>query len=120
MAFYLRRAFELERKMTFVTRLRLESGDRARLDAVVDEIRETAERKGAAMKGPHSHPPTDLRVPQHRALENDNGQFDPWNYTVYNREIELVGRDDLAGQIAYGPFPDGVHVEVEIERVTSA
>ncbi len=106
--------------MTFVTRLRLESGDRARLDAVVDEIRETAERKGAELKGPHSHPPTDLRAPQYRALERGGDRFEPWRYTVYNREVELVGRDDVAATIASGPFPDGIHVEVEIERVTSA
>jgi small subunit ribosomal protein S10 len=102
--------------MSFATRLTLQSGDRAALDGVVDDIRETVERKGAEMKGPHSPPPTDCRVPLQKSIAGD-GTFGDWQYTVYSRRIELVGHDALAREIADWDYPDSVHLEVEVENV---
>ena len=107
--------------MSFVTRLTLQSGDRAVLDSVVEDIRERVSRKGAEMKGPHSAPPERLRVPKYKRPTSDDGtQFDAWDYTVYKREIEIVGDDELAHTIAAGsPFPDSVHVAAEVEQIRS-
>ena len=102
--------------MTFVTKLRLQSGDRAALDRVVEEIRSTAERKGAELKGPHSEPPTELRVPQHKRVEG-GGRFDDWKYVVYARKLEIHGHDELARRVTGREFPPSVHVEAEIEQV---
>ncbi|WP_435345270.1 30S ribosomal protein S10 [Haloarchaeobius sp. HRN-SO-5] len=107
--------------MSFVTRLTLQSGDRAALDGVVEDIRERVSRKGAEMKGPHSAPPEQLHVPRYKrpATEGD-AAFGTWNYTVYRRELEIVGHDDLARDVTAGsPFPDSVHVAVEVEQVRS-
>ncbi len=80
--------------MTFVTRLTLQSGDRDALDGTVDDIKTTAERKGAALKGPHSHPPEKFSVPQHQRLHaDDERQFSSWTYTVFTRELEIHGHD---------------------------
>ncbi len=104
--------------MTFVTSLTLQSGDRAALDGVVGDIKSTAERKGAALKGPHSHPPTRLRVPQHRRLHaDDDRRSEPWSYTVFTRELEIHGHQELARTVAKRSFPDSVRVEVEIEQI---
>lgn len=106
--------------MTFVTKLTLQSGDRATLDRVVDDIRSTAERKGAELKGPHSNPPNHCRVPQYkRTAGTDTDEFSPWEYTVYSREIEIVGHDELARSIAGRDFPSPLHVEVEVEQISS-
>lgn len=102
--------------MTFVTKLTLQSGDRAVLDEVVGDIRDTAERKGVELKGPHTHPPKELRVPLFETLSAD-AEYPPWNYTVYRREMEIVGHDDVARQIAGREYPSGVHVAVEVEQV---
>ena len=102
--------------MTFVTRLTLQSGDRAALESVVSEIRTDVERKGAELKGPHTFPPGEFRVPLHKSLEDD-GEFEPWNYTVYSREIEIVGHDQVARQITQRTFPEGVHVSAEVEQI---
>jgi ribosomal protein S10 len=104
--------------MSFVTRLTLESGDRAALDSVVDDIRKTVSRKGAKMKGPHSDPPAQMRVPLQKSVGTDDA-FGNWQYTVYKRTVELVGHDDLARAIADWDFPSSVHVEVEVENVRS-
>lgn len=104
--------------MSFVTRLTLQSGDRAALDGVLDDIKAEVSRKGAEMKGPHSDPPTDLRVPLRKSVDGD-GTFGDWQYTVYAREIQLVGHDDLARAIADWDYPSSVHVEVEVENVRS-
>lgn len=104
--------------MTFVTRLRLQSGDRAALDGVVSEIKADAERKGAQLKGPHTNPPDDLRVPQCRRLHADDGRrFPDWSYTVFTRDLEIHGHDAFARQIATREFPSSVHVEAEVERI---
>ncbi|MFC7215323.1 uS10/mL48 family ribosomal protein [Saliphagus sp. GCM10025334] len=104
--------------MTFVTRLRLQSGDRAALDGIVEDIKATAEKKGAALKGPHSHPPEKYTVPQHRRLHaDDDRRFSAWTYTVFTRELEIHGHDNLARNIASQNFPDSVHIEAEVEQV---
>ncbi|ELZ09132.1 30S ribosomal protein S10 [Halovivax asiaticus JCM 14624] len=104
--------------MTFVTCLTLQSGDRAALDGVVDDIKRTAERKGAALKGPHTHPPDHFSVPQHQRLHaDDDRQSTPWSYTVFTRELEIHGYQGFARDVAGRSFPDSVHVEVEVEQV---
>ncbi|WP_435335229.1 30S ribosomal protein S10 [Haloarchaeobius sp. TZWWS8] len=106
--------------MSFTTRLTLQSGDRAVLDSVVDDIKATVSRKGAEMKGPHSSPPERLRVPCYkRPGTGDEESFDDWSYPVYSREIEIVGHDELASAIAHREFPDSIHVEVEVEQIRS-
>lgn len=104
--------------MTFVTRLTLQSGDRAALDGIVDDIKQTAERKGAQLKGPHSHPPKKLRVPQRRRLHaDDERSFSAWDYTVFSRELEIHGHEGFARSVAGRDFPDSLHVEVEVEQI---
>ncbi|WP_254862082.1 uS10/mL48 family ribosomal protein [Halovivax gelatinilyticus] len=104
--------------MTFVTSLTLQSGDRAALDGVVDDIKSTAERKGAALKGPHSHPPKRLRVPQyHRLHADDDRRSDSWTYTVFTRQVEIHGYQEFARSVAGRNFPDSVHVEIEVKQI---
>lgn len=102
--------------MPFVTKLTLQSGDRRTLDDVVDGIKERAERKGVELKGPHPQPPLELRVPQAMRLSPDGPRFESWDYTVYVRTIEVVGHDAFARSVAEESFPEGIHVEVEIEQ----
>lgn len=102
--------------MPFVTTLRLASGDRERLEAVVADIKAAAARKGAEFKGPHPEPPTERRVPQYAALLPGE-TFEPWSYTVYSRVVEIVGHDAFARSIAEREYPDSVHVSAEIEQV---
>jgi small subunit ribosomal protein S10 len=105
--------------MPFVTKLRLQSGDRVALDGVVTDIKETATRKGAELKGPHPKPPTELRVPLYKGVGSD-GTFDSWRYTVYTRTIEIVGHEEFARSVAERSYPDSVHVTAEIEQVRGA
>jgi small subunit ribosomal protein S10 len=103
--------------MPFVTKLTLKSGDRHVLEDVVDTIKATASRKGVELKGPHPHPPDELRIPQFKRLATaDNDRFEPWNYTIYTRTIEIIGHDDFARSVAERDFPDAVHVSAEIEQ----
>jgi ribosomal protein S10 len=101
--------------MATVTKLTLRSGDRAALDAVVEDIRSAARRKGADLRGPHSDSPTVQSVPQYKRLDGEAGEtFDPWEYTVYSRRMEIHGRDELARELLDREFPDSVRAEVEI------
>lgn len=101
--------------MTFVTKLRFESGDRAALESVVTGLKKMVERKGAECKGPHSAPPERVRVPQHARLAPGD-EFPPWEYTVYSRSVEIHGNDEVARRAGHMEFPDSVHVEIEIEQ----
>jgi len=107
--------------VTIVTRLTLSSGDRAALDGVVSDIKESARRKGAEFKGPHSESPTELSVPQYANLDGDaDARLDDWSYTVYTRRLEIVGHDALAQEIVDGGFPHSVRAEVELDQVRGA
>ncbi|WP_290819509.1 uS10/mL48 family ribosomal protein [Halovivax sp.] len=104
--------------MTFVTRLTLQSGDRAALDGFVEDVKTTAERKGAALKGPHSHPPRRFTVPQRRRLHaDDERSFGSWDYTVFTRELEIHGHQEFARAVTESGFPDSVHIEIEVEQI---
>ncbi|QSG06875.1 uS10/mL48 family ribosomal protein [Halapricum desulfuricans] len=102
--------------MPFVTKLTFESGDRHRLEDVVEEIKADAARKGVEHKGPHPQPPEEIRVPQSKTLLDTGGEFDPWDYTVYTRTIEIVGHDEFARSVAGRDVPDAISVGVEVEQ----
>lgn len=104
--------------MPFVTTLTLRSGDRATLDELVSDIRETAERKGIELKGPHTHPPVTYDVPLYRRL-SANGEYPSWRYTVYERVLRLAGHDESVRRITDREFPRGIQVEVEVKHIKS-
>lgn len=106
--------------MTFVTKLRFTSGDRRVLDDVADDIKQTAQQKGVELKGPHSKPPKNVRVPQPKRLTTDTETFASWSYTIYTRTIHIVGHDDFARATAGRDFPDDIHVSVDVDRTTGA
>ncbi|WP_254273881.1 uS10/mL48 family ribosomal protein [Haloarcula marina] len=104
--------------MPFVTTLTLTSGDRHRLDDVVADIKDRAERKGVQLKGPRQDEPEKLHVPQSKSLGPDGGRFDPWEYTVFTRSLDIVGYDEFARSVAGEGLPPGMHLEVSVERKT--
>jgi len=106
--------------MPFVTTLTMQSGDRPALEAVVESVREDAERKGVEIRGPNPEPVRRLGVPQHKRLAPDEGddRYEPWPYPVSTRTITIVGHESFARSVAERDFPDGVHVEVSVEQVT--
>jgi ribosomal protein S10 len=104
--------------VTIVTRLTLQSGDRAALDRVVDDIKETARRKGAEFKGPHSEAPAEYTAPQYKRLDgDDSARYPDWSYTVYTRRLEVRGHDDIAQHVVERGVPDSVKLEIEIDQV---
>jgi len=103
----------------FVTTLTLESGDRAVLERVVGDVKRRAERKGVELKGPHAETPVERSVPQARRCDPDGPRFSPWRYTVYVRRLEVVGHDEFARSVAEEPFPEGIHLDVEVDRVST-
>jgi ribosomal protein S10 len=105
--------------MPFVTTLSFRSGDRTALDSVVEEIRETARRKGVELKGPHTHPPVECSAPLYWETDAET-PFDRWEYSVYRRTLRIVGHEDIAREIAGTRRPDSVGVEIEVEQIRSA
>lgn len=105
--------------MPFVTTLTLQSGDRDSLERVVGDIKSRAERKGVELRGPHAESPMDKSVPQTRRLAAHGGRYEPWRYTVYERRMEIVGHDEFARDVAGQSFPRGIHVDVDVERVSA-
>jgi len=102
--------------VTFVTKLRFQSGNRPALDEVVGDLKRLLERKGADCKGPHSDPPRDVSVPLYRDLSADGERLDDWRYTVYSRRMEIVGSDRIAREVGHMSFPESVRVEIEVEQ----
>ena len=106
--------------MTFITHITIRSGDRVVLDETVDALKRFVARKGAEMKGPHPRPPESKRVVLSKGLQPGTGTFSPWSYTIYMRDLEIVGHDNVARAVAGWDFPASLHVAVEIEQVGSA
>ena len=100
--------------MTFVTRLTLRSGDRNVLDKIVGDIKHSAEKKGISLRGPHTPPPKTYRTPQYKRPDDIDKKFPSWEYTVYERWIEISGYDESIRRITDREFPKRVHVEVEV------
>jgi ribosomal protein S10 len=105
--------------MPFVTTVRFHSGNRERLDGVVEDLKQLLERKGVDCAGPHTEPAATYRVPQYRNLAPDSGDFGSWEYTVYHRQMEIHGSDHIAGRVGHMEFPAAVHVEIDVERKRS-
>jgi ribosomal protein S10 len=105
--------------MPFVTTLTLQSGDRDVLERVVGGIKHRAERKGVELRGPHAESPVNISVPQSKRLDADSQPFRNWQYTVYERRMEIVGHDEFAREVAGQEFPDGIHLDVDVERVST-
>lgn len=102
--------------MTVVTQIRLQSGDRETLEAVVEKIKSTCRRKGAEVKGPHTDSPSEYRVPLYRRLDGDDAATYPdWTHTVFQRRFQLRGYEDLVRDILEWEFPDSVRVEATVE-----
>ncbi|WP_313694902.1 uS10/mL48 family ribosomal protein [Halorarum halobium] len=101
--------------MTFVTKLRFQSGDRAALDDTVDGLRDMLERKGAECKGPHTEPSEHVRVPLYDTLA-PGSVLGEWSYELFSRRIEIHGNDHIAREVGHMDFPDSVHVEIELEQ----
>ncbi len=101
--------------MTFVTKLTFQSGDRAVLEDTVGSLKELVERKGGQCKGPHTSPVERIRVPQYRTLQPGN-TFSGWDYSVYERRLDIHGAEHIAREIGHREFPDSVHVEIEVEQ----
>lgn len=104
--------------MPFITTLTLRSGDRETLDEFVSDLKTAAERKGIELKGPHTHPLTSYTIPLYRQMTG-GAEFTAWQYTVYERVLRLAGHDETVRRITDADFPRGVHVEVEVDQITS-
>lgn len=106
--------------MTTVTRIRLRSGDREALEAVVERITQVCRRKGAEFKGPHSDSPEQVRATLYARLDGDpDTRYPDWSYSVYQRRLELRGHEDLARDLLAWEFPPSVKVEVAVEQIQS-
>ncbi|WP_336134791.1 uS10/mL48 family ribosomal protein [Natronomonas amylolytica] len=105
--------------MPFVTTLTLQSGDRNVLERIVGNIKTRAERKGVELRGPHAESPHDASIPQSKRLSASGPRFRSWNYTVYTRTMEVVGHDEFARNVAGQEFPPGIHLDVDVERVSA-
>ena len=105
--------------MPFVTTMTLQSGDRDVLERVVGDIKSRAERKGVELRGPHAETPADKSVPQSKRLSAAGPRYRPWRYTVYERRMEIVGHDEFAREVAEQEFPRGIHLDVDVERVSA-
>lgn len=51
-------------------------------------------------------------------VDTADGTFPPWRYTVYAREMEIVGREEFVRDIAAREFPESIRVEVEVSQRT--
>ena len=105
--------------MTYRTKLRLQSGDRVVLEQTVKDIKQFVSRKGAQMKGPHPRPPETVSVPIPKRIDGLHGEFAPWTYTIYSRDIEIIGHDEVAKDVATRVFPASLYVTVEVENIGS-
>lgn len=102
--------------MPFVTRITFKSGDGNRLDDVVQEVTEQAQRKGVELRGPHAAPPDTYHVPQYKVVGRQDC-FESWVYTVYTRVIEIVEHNEFAREVTEREYPDLLRVTVDVETI---
>ncbi|MFW6153442.1 MAG: 30S ribosomal protein S10 [Halobacteriota archaeon] len=104
--------------MPYRTHLELTSGDRIALDATIDRIRTMVERKGASLAGPHTRPTEEVEVPLFKSHRGE-GRFESWHYAIYRRELEVIGHEGVARELAAFDLPASIHVSLTIEDIDS-
>ena len=101
--------------MTFVTKLRFQSGNRYELESAVSDLKSMIERKGAECKGPHTEPAERVRAPLYEGLSSGD-ELGEWSFEVFARRLEIHGNDHIAREVGHRKFPESVHVEIEVEH----
>lgn len=101
--------------MRFATTLTFTSADRTALDETVADCKGTLERKGAEFRGPHPSPTRTVSAPLYDGATGE--RRGEWTYTVFTRELEVLGRGELARELAERSFPPAVHVALEVDQV---
>lgn len=103
--------------MPYRMMMTLASGDQRTLDATVDGIVETANRKGASVAGPHAKPTKTLQVPLSTSLDGEKTSRQ-WSYTVFIRELEIVGAESVCEAVMTAAHHESIDVDLTIETVS--
>jgi small subunit ribosomal protein S10 len=101
--------------MRFATTLTLRSADRTALDETVADCKAMLERKGVEFRGPHPSPTRTVSVPLYDGSRGE--RCGEWTYTVFTRELEVLGRGELTRELAERSFPESVHIAIEVDQV---
>lgn len=102
--------------MPYQATLQLRSGDRAALDATVDDLVAIATGKGAEVAGPHPKPTKTVRVPLYTSHAGEK-LLRMWEYTVYTRHLEITGHEAVAKRLAQQSIPSQVAISMTIDHI---
>lgn len=90
--------------------------DRKKIEQVCQQIRTISQKTGVAMSGPIPLPTKKIVVPCRKSPDGEGSEtWDRWELRIHKRLVFLDADDRRAlMQVMRIPYPDGVHIEIEL------
>ncbi len=100
-----------------IARVKLSSPESHKVDEVARQIKEIAEKFGAAVSGPIPLPTKRLRVVTRKAVSGRGSEtYEKWEMRIHKRVLDIGLNDRALRHIMRIEVPDGVHVEIELKE----
>ena len=97
------------------TRIKLAGTDIAKLNAIIDAIREITTRAGVIVRGPMFLPTRHLKITTRKSPCGDGkASFDRFEMRIHKRLIDMPSDERVLHSIMRMPIPRDINVEIEI------
>ncbi len=103
--------------MAFKLRIWLWSTDVRKLEEVVKQIKEIAEKTGVPMRGPVPLPTKRLRIPVFRLPHGEGSKvWEHWEMRIHKRLIDIEADERVLRKLMRIRVPDKVYIEIKQVR----
>ena len=100
-----------------IARVKLSSPSHEKVDEVARQIKEIAEKFGAAVSGPIPLPTKRLKIVTRKSpCGRGSETYERWEMRIHKRVLDITVNDRALRHIMRVEVPDGVHVEIELKE----
>ena len=99
-----------------VARIKVASTDYKKLEALVHDIKDTAQKFGASVTGPVPLPTKKLKITTRKSPSGSGtATFERWEMRVHKRVLDIGVNERALRHIMRVEVPEGVNIEIELK-----